>query len=294
MADQRAALKALMAQKDAIEQEIIDISEALSADNMGGATGALVDGEGYPRADVDIHTTRTLRNKLASLNFDHQSIMKKIEAGLIGALPPPSERQPTGTTPASVGASPPRPLPSTASAAASGTDAAAALNTAAAASASASANAANAAACRAAAASAASTRAAAAANAAAAGPTGATPFPPAQPSTGPSPMEVVDIADGGNEGDLALEAFAEIDEVFPESPAASAGVAVGDRLLRFGGVDASNHDGLRALARLVQRSVGESLPLLVLRGDTQRVRLELVPRRWSGQGLLGCHLRPML
>ena len=25
----------------------------------------------------------------------------------------------------------------------------------------------------------------------------------------------------------------------------------------------------------------------------QVVRLELVPRRWAGQGLLGCHLRPL-
>ena len=53
MTDQRAALKALMLQKDAIEKEILDISEALTADNLGGATGALVDGEGYPRADVE-------------------------------------------------------------------------------------------------------------------------------------------------------------------------------------------------------------------------------------------------
>ena len=101
-------------------------------------------------------------------------------------------------------------------------------------------------------------------------------------------------------GGESLDApFAEIDEVFSDGPASAAGVQVGDKLLRFGGVHARNHDGLRALARLTQRSVGEAIALLVLReaasggGATERVRLQLHPRRWAGQGLLGCHLRPL-
>ena len=111
-------------------------------------------------------------------------------------------------------------------------------------------------------------------------------------------MEVVDVSELGGE---VLEPFAEIDEVASESPAATAGLRVGDTLLKFGTLHARNHDGLRALARLTQRSVGEAISLLVHRRDAaappgappQIVRLELRPRRWAGNGLLGCHLRPL-
>ena len=104
-------------------------------------------------------------------------------------------------------------------------------------------------------------------------------------------MEVVDASDPD-----ATEPFATIDEVAEDGPAAAAGVQVGDKLLMFGHVHARNHDGLRALARLTQRSAGETLSLLVLRDALpapQQVRLSLMPRRWAGQGLLGCHLTPL-
>ena len=99
----------------------------------------------------------------------------------------------------------------------------------------------------------------------------------------------MDITEADNQH---LDAFAEIDGVSEGGPAAAAGVAVGDRLLKFGGIHASNHDNLRALARLTQRSEGEIIPLIVQRGGA-RVSLSLLPRRWSGNGLLGCHLRPL-
>lgn len=255
----REALKALIRQKDELEKEILDISEALSAENLGGASGALVDNEGYPRADIDIHLTRELRNKLAKLNFDHQAIMKKIEAGLIGSAGLPAaaqQQQPTGGGGAGGRGAPPppsqppsRPPPSQQPSPSSAT--------------------------------------------------GATPMVPV-PSTGPSPLETMDVTDPTTEDAAALaalEPFALIDEVFADGPASSAGLQAGDRLLKFGNVEASNHDGLRALARLTQRSVGDWLPLFVLRagdhGAMERVRLVLQPRRWAGQGLLGCHLRPL-
>jgi 26S proteasome non-ATPase regulatory subunit 9 len=237
-ASDREALKALILQKDDLERQIVEISEALQASNMGGASGALVDGEGFPRADIDVHTTRTLRNKLAHLNTDHKALMARIEAGLQGAFPAVGgSAPPRVSAPRPVDISPVAPAVSAA--------------------------------------------------------TGTTPAAVAA-STGPSPMEVV--AD-----DEPLDPFAEIDEVFAEGPAAAAGVLVGDLLLKFGGVHARNHDGLKALARLTQRSVGDSIPLLVLRGcdgggpqeQQQRVRLQLMPRRWAGQGLLGFHLKPL-
>ena len=272
----RETLKALIAQKDAIEREIMEVSDALSSStNLGGVETPLVDREGFPRADIDIHTTRTLRNKLATLNTDHKALMARIESGLLNALPATStsSHQPTGGHGERAGAplapgptAPPRPATVAASAASA----------------------------------AGSTGVQSAA-------TGATP-PPSAPPTGPSPMEIVDPADSAF--DDALVPFAEIDEVAPDGPAAAAGVQAGDELLLFGHVHARNHDGLKALARLTQRSAGGTIDLLVSRGGgnsggdqqapqeqqqsgRQRLRLQLMPRRWAGQGLLGCHLRPM-
>ena len=64
------ALQALMRKKDALEAEAESLTEQLSASNMGGTSGPLVDREGFPRADIDVHATRLLRNRLACLNTD--------------------------------------------------------------------------------------------------------------------------------------------------------------------------------------------------------------------------------
>ena len=275
----RAALKALVVQRDAMEREILDIQEALSADNLGGVNTPIVDREGFPRADIDVHTTLTLRNKLVKLNNDHKALMARIEAGLMGALPPLSS-QPTGGGAAAAAARAPAPPPAPVRAPAPAPPRA--------------------------------TPAPAPAPAPAADATGS---PAGVGSTGPIPMDVIDVSDGSSNAAALqeLEAFALIDEVAQEGPAAAAGVCVGDELLRFGSVHARNHDGLRALARLTQRSEGEALSLLVRRKVSptievsgggsgegavavqamQHVRLELRPRRWAGNGLLGCHLRPL-
>ena len=52
----------------------------------------------------------------------------------------------------------------------------------------------------------------------------------------------------------ATTAFALVDGVAPGSPAASAGLLRSDRIVRFGSIDASNHDRLRAIAPVLQRS----------------------------------------
>ena len=92
----RAALKTLIAQKDAMEKEMLDLNEALSASNLGGVSTPVIDAEGFPRADIDVHTTLTLRNRLARLNTDHKELMSRIEQGLLGALPAQPRQQPTG------------------------------------------------------------------------------------------------------------------------------------------------------------------------------------------------------
>ena len=220
------ALQALMRKKDALEAEAESLTEQLSASNMGGASGPLVDPEGFPRADVDVHATRLLRNRLACLNTDHRELMSLIERSMHALH---SAAAASGTV--SAGSAP----------AARSTPAAAA--------------------------------------------------PPLSGSAAPA------LSSAAN-GHTDLTPFALVDSVDPTGPAATAGLQVGDRLLRFGGLHAENHDQLKALGRLTQRSAGSEVAVIVLRSDAGSsdlppVEICLRPCTWDGPGLLGCHLTPL-
>jgi 26S proteasome non-ATPase regulatory subunit 9 len=70
------------------------------------------------------------------------------------------------------------------------------------------------------------------------------------------------------------------------SPAAEAGLHVGDLVTRFGDVTASD---LHLVAALVRARANEQVPLELHRGAAP-LSVILVPRAWSGTGLLGCVL----
>lgn len=78
------------------------------------------------------------------------------------------------------------------------------------------------------------------------------------------------------------------------SPAATAGLEVGDLVLRFGGVDISHPKGLGGVVDVVREKEGQEVPVTVLRGgERDGVKdLTLVPKTWGGRGLLGVHLLP--
>eukprot|EP00629_Pelagomonadales_sp_RCC1024_P005613 CAMPEP_0119273774 /NCGR_PEP_ID=MMETSP1329-20130426/10950_1 /TAXON_ID=114041 /ORGANISM="Genus nov. species nov., Strain RCC1024" /LENGTH=92 /DNA_ID=CAMNT_0007274015 /DNA_START=177 /DNA_END=452 /DNA_ORIENTATION=- len=85
-AEAKAQLKTLEKERTALESEAADIVEKLSRptdDSAAPGPGLkekLVDGEGYPRADVDLFDVRALRNRHAVITTDHKALMKKIEA----------------------------------------------------------------------------------------------------------------------------------------------------------------------------------------------------------------------
>jgi hypothetical protein len=96
---------------------------------------------------------------------------------------------------------------------------------------------------------------------------------------------------------IALTPFALIDEVFPNSPASSAGIQLNDLLLQFDSINATNHENFGAIARLLPRKEGESVVVKVRRkkamdwGEIYEVKeLMLEPKKWEGRGLLGCHI----
>ena len=86
----RALLAQLQAQKEAYETEAFAISSDLSSPGPNGEKPAglkdpLVDAEGFPRSDIDVHATLEKRNRLAIINTDHKRLMKEIES-LLGKL----------------------------------------------------------------------------------------------------------------------------------------------------------------------------------------------------------------
>jgi 26S proteasome non-ATPase regulatory subunit 9 len=93
--------------------------------------------------------------------------------------------------------------------------------------------------------------------------------------------------------------FAKVNSVVEGSPAASAGLKVGDTILRFGEASWSNHEKLAKVAEVVSQNEGKSIAVKVSRQDPltqtwEDVSLELTPRRdWGGRGTLGCHLLPL-
>lgn len=71
---------------------------------------------------------------------------------------------------------------------------------------------------------------------------------------------------------------------------------VGDLVVRFGDVDISHPKGLGGVVDVVREKEGQEVPVTILRGggrDGDGVKdLTLVPKTWSGRGLLGVHLLP--
>ena len=104
MADARDHLLALGRQKDALESQIAAIVDALGAPNLGGVSAPLVDAEGFPRADVDVHQTRTLRHQLAVLNTDHTALMLQVEQAMHALH---ADARPTGSGELRAAAAPP-------------------------------------------------------------------------------------------------------------------------------------------------------------------------------------------
>ncbi|XP_058825286.1 26S proteasome non-ATPase regulatory subunit 9 [Topomyia yanbarensis] len=71
----------LIKQKESIEGKINDQGRILQA-NQVGMKDPLVDGNGYPRNDIDVYQVRQARHQIICLQNDLKAIMKQIEQGL--------------------------------------------------------------------------------------------------------------------------------------------------------------------------------------------------------------------
>ena len=59
----------LMKQKDRMEEELKTWLEVLDSQDGVGMDGALIDSEGYPRNDIDVHKVREARNKVICIRY---------------------------------------------------------------------------------------------------------------------------------------------------------------------------------------------------------------------------------
>lgn len=90
----------------------------------------------------------------------------------------------------------------------------------------------------------------------------------------------------------APKPMAKLDEIFPGSPAATAGIELNDLLIEFGTVTSNTESFLKSIVELVGKNVNQPIPIVVLR-NSERVELSITPQPWGGRGLLGCHLTPV-
>lgn len=79
----REEVMKLMEKKEQIERAINDCGIILTTNKNIGMGETLLDAEGYPRADIDVHAVRQARHQIICLQNDLKAVMKEIEQGLI-------------------------------------------------------------------------------------------------------------------------------------------------------------------------------------------------------------------
>ncbi|GAB1608017.1 26S proteasome non-ATPase regulatory subunit 9-like [Argonauta hians] len=75
-------MEELRRKKKEIEDQISEYGDILEQQGGVGMSEALVDREGYPRADIDLYAVRIARQKIICLQNDHKALMKEIEEEL--------------------------------------------------------------------------------------------------------------------------------------------------------------------------------------------------------------------
>ncbi|KAK5973824.1 HnRNP-L/PTB/hephaestus splicing factor family protein [Trichostrongylus colubriformis] len=85
--------------------------------------------------------------------------------------------------------------------------------------------------------------------------------------------------------------FIKVTTVIPNSPAAQGGLRADDLIIQYGDLHAGNFKEMKEVSNTTAKFEGQKLRVTVLRNG-RAVRLEIYPKRWSGNGILGCSIVP--
>lgn len=86
-----------------------------------------------------------------------------------------------------------------------------------------------------------------------------------------------------------LSAFLTVTFVNDNSPAAECGLLKDDKILAFGSINAENFKELKQISDLVMHRRNQTILITIKRGE-RTLDLQLIPKEWSGRGLLGCNI----
>lgn len=92
-----------------------------------------------------------------------------------------------------------------------------------------------------------------------------------------------------SEEDNYTAPFAKVTIVSEYSPADTAGIHVNDEIIEFGSINFKNFRNITDIAAVVQHSENAKVNVKIKRGE-RFVKVQLVPKKWSGKGLLGCNI----
>lgn len=84
-------------------------------------------------------------------------------------------------------------------------------------------------------------------------------------------------------------AIVKVNFVSAGSPAETAGIQVDDQIIEFGSVNATNFKDLKQIGEIVMHRQNQSIALKIRRRRAVN-ELILIPKPWSGRGLLGCNI----
>lgn len=84
-------------------------------------------------------------------------------------------------------------------------------------------------------------------------------------------------------------AIVKVNFVSPSSPAETAGLRVDDEIIEFGSVNATNFVDLKQIGEIVMHRQNQHIALKIRRRNGLQ-ELTLIPKPWSGRGLLGCNI----
>lgn len=113
--------------------------------------------------------------------------------------------------------------------------------------------------------------------------------------------------------EVELKPFARVDAVAENSPASTAGLKEEDLILKFGAINHTNHNHLKAIAALVPEvaAMNKGIEVTLRRRKSRHhhgepastpgssnieeeitMTITLTPKPWDGRGLIGCHIVP--